>query len=302
MNLGVISSITWKEEYETATDTQGFKTIKPRAGNKPVSFKISSRFMRHFKQYLKLRSYLLEALDCPEYSHLFFSIADGKPKQLGMDFSLGYNTRLKRLFGIETKVTTRQWRALMADWLIRHTDMATTAQVLQNSTETVAKHYSEGSSNAASEELTEYFDQYGDQLIVHSKTDVSAVTAGSCADIGNPKPLMEENSGISNCTQAEGCIVCRHYRVHADIDDIRKLYSFVYVLSVSRVLLKDDNHFNSLMGAVFKRLQIIVDILKESSLIPNEMINQVYEEVFKSEKLTPYWGRKLDLLTELEVV
>ncbi|MFR0674370.1 hypothetical protein ACLUUI_18545, partial [Enterobacterales bacterium AW_CKDN230030176-1A_HGKHYDSX7] len=59
MNEQQIRDLEWLTgEYEIVPTAQGFRTVKWRAGRKIQSFTITTRFVKEFEQYLKLRSFL----------------------------------------------------------------------------------------------------------------------------------------------------------------------------------------------------------------------------------------------------
>lgn len=70
MNWAQIQSLPWDDKYEIAPEGQGFRAIKYRAGGKQVSFRIETGFLPSFRQYLKVRGYLLNGMPC---DLLFFS-------------------------------------------------------------------------------------------------------------------------------------------------------------------------------------------------------------------------------------
>jgi len=70
MNDSTAATLPWNDEYEILKENQKFRTIKYRAGNKPVEFQIQNKFIKDFQKFLSLRRYLLSSFD---YNFLFFS-------------------------------------------------------------------------------------------------------------------------------------------------------------------------------------------------------------------------------------
>lgn len=61
MGASQIAQIEWvDQQFSVVREKQGFKTIKYRAGNKEVSFLITTSFIKIFTKYLKLRDHLLK--------------------------------------------------------------------------------------------------------------------------------------------------------------------------------------------------------------------------------------------------
>lgn len=93
--------------------------------------------MTRFKKFLALRKYILNN---NSFDLLFFNLGErglSHPKQMK---SIGLNNIYSTLQRIDLnleKIQSREWRAAKSDWLIRKTDVSTTALVLQNTEKTV---------------------------------------------------------------------------------------------------------------------------------------------------------------------
>lgn len=302
MNLGLIASLLWDDgKFDLKNDVQGFKTIKYRAGGKEVSFMISRTFLRHFRKFLLLRQYILNGIGKPKFENLFFTIENKTPRKIKMDFSRRLHRRLKSAFGYQDIVTTRMWRAYKSDWLVRNTDVATASMILQNTPETVLKHYIEGSESQAQEELTVFLKKYNDKLIPLKKEKTISTSIGQCVETHKPQSLL--NVVIkADCEKPEGCLFCDNYRVHIDEKDCRKLVSCKYVIETSRVAAHDDNHFHNLFDPIITQIDWLLSQLKKPDFLSENIVNHVIKEVYELELLDEYWLRKLQLLEDLEVI
>ena len=127
MNWAQVISLAWSECYDTEVPQQNIRVIKWRAGNKVCHFELPTSFMPVFRKFLNLRKYLLADRPC---DWLFFrfihSIKTGIPLPLKNGLNSIYIT-LRRIDPELPKITPRQWRAAKSDWLIRNTDISTTA-------------------------------------------------------------------------------------------------------------------------------------------------------------------------------
>jgi len=209
MNLSSIASLIWNDnDHKVSTYQQGFKTIKARANNKEVEFKIGNKFYPLFKKYLNLRRFLISAHASSSTSLLFFRIANGEISEIKMGFSHEYNKRIKTLFGLEINLTSRSWRALKSDWLIRNTDIPTTALILQNSTNTVIKNYIEGSEDQASDEISNFYKNFHKKVIITSDTNAMNTSVGRCKEINNSKANTRSEILKPDCKTPEGCLFC----------------------------------------------------------------------------------------------
>ena len=303
MGLGLMANLGWDgDEYEVAIEKQGFKTIKYRAGNKSVSFLVTSNFLTVFRKYLKLRTYLLESHSGQSCCYLFFRVVNGKLRPLSMDVSTHFNIRLNTLFDLDIKITTRQWRAYKSDWLISNSDLVTTAMILQNTPDTVLKHYTAGSEATAISELTAYFEQFNKKLIIRNDELSKSTSVGQCMSIDLPVSIAEISGFKPDCKKPEGCLFCKHYAVHADEADIRKLLSFKYVIEQGRPLAASNEHYQELFSPVIARIENIIEAILASNQVIKEAQVKISKEVYDFEQLEPFWAGKLKMLVDMELI
>jgi len=303
MGLGLMANLGWEgDEYDVAIEKQGFKTIKHRAGNKMVSFLVTSNFLAVFRKYLKLRAYLLESHSGQSCNYLFFRVINGKLLPLSMDVSTHFNIRLNTLFDLDIKITTRQWRAYKSDWLIRNSDLVTTAMILQNTPDTVLKHYTAGSEATAISELTSYFEQFNKKLIIRNNELSKSTSVGQCISIDIPINIAEISGFKPDCKKPEGCLFCKQYAVHADEADIRKLLSFKYVIEQGRPLATSNEHYQDLFSPVIARIENIIEAILASNQAMKEVQVRMSKEVYDFEQLDPFWAGKLKMLVDMELI
>ena len=83
-----------------------------------------------------------------------------------------------------------------SDWLIRNTDIATTALVLQNSEKTVLASYIAGSETRHWEEMSNFLNQVSNAVQEkRDKTENITIRAvGGCSSLGEPIPISEKNT------------------------------------------------------------------------------------------------------------
>ena len=161
---------------------QGFRTIKHRAGSAYVEFHITNHFLPYFRQYIKLREWILQGVKAP----LFFTL-DKKQKPKKMDDSLAFKLRLK-LEKFDIKIpTAREWRAYKSDWLIRTTDIATASLLLQNSEETIVRHYAAGSKIRADEEMTTFLKKLHEKVVEPKTIPTTDISVGQCKEYRVPE-------------------------------------------------------------------------------------------------------------------
>ncbi|MDN2659665.1 hypothetical protein OW491_07580 [Neptunomonas sp. CHC150] len=299
MNLGQMLQLPWSGEHDTLRDRIGFKGIKYRAGNRDVVFHISSTFYLTFKKFLLLRQYILDALNIHSYPLLFFKVAFDQPAPLSMEVAGDLHRRLNVCFGFDLKITTRMWRAYKGDWLIRNTDVATTSLVLQNSPVTVLRHYSEGSKTRNDGQIGRFFDSYKAMVIdIHTKAKSTPV--GQC--IGSSPATFGDAPIEPDCRTFEGCLFCKNYKVHSDIEDVHKLISFKYLLKESLILAHTEKHFNEKVMPVLDRIDQVLDVIKSNFSGDIGQLDDIERDVFDKETLSDYWQMKLETLIEIGVL
>ncbi len=303
INLAQLQQLAWSDDYDIGKEHQGFRSIKYRANQQAQQFVVTRAFLPLFVKYLTLRHYLLKE----QHSNLFFRLDTNltTPAPLSSGFSLEFNRKLKNSIGINVpRVTAREWRAHKADWLLEHTDPATTAMILQNSEQTVLKHYSEGSEVEGAEEMSHFFDRLGKLQAPshHTHTKYSKIPAGHCEHYNTPESDDTGTPVLPDCSTAAGCLFCTHHRVITDEIDIRKLWSLRFLIRESRQLASNEVHFHRQFGPVLERLEGIVTSIGGHSETLKQLVKRVRREVDEEERLDPYWAHKYQLLINLEVL
>jgi len=300
MSLSQIRGLEWSDDYTIDNDRQGFKTIKYRAGGREVEFFIESGFINFFKKALRLRDYLLKSCNLDFFDFLFFKVFDQKVYNVGMDFCTDFNSRLERCFGYANKVNTRMWRAHKSDWLLRNSDVITTSMILQNTPRTVLKHYSEGSEVKYKEEMGGFFGGLRERLIISKNSNSTSTAVGRC--IGGGEPVSESNAlNKLDCRLAVSCFWCKNYRVHADSEDYIKLLSFRYVLTQSKSLSKNLDHFNKVVPPILDKIDSILMEVESLGRFSKENISELKKSVNDEEQLSDYWMYKIKIMDELEI-
>lgn len=300
MSWAQVISLTWSSKFEVKSAHQGFRKIKWRAGGKLVSFELPIAALATFRRFIQVRQYLLKG---SEYDYLFFSMDTcnvDSIRQVTGRLSNIYKT-LRRIDPRLPEVLPRQWRAAKSDWLIKNTDISTTALVLQNTERTVVASYAEGSETQQVEEFSNLFEQMSQA--VQSKNIIVTSTGQSslenCISFGEPKAIPEMGKFIPKCDGIEGCLACDKLILHADERDTRKLLSCRYCLRRSAVLLDNHEHELTVLKPLLNRID---EILSQIKKIDPEMVERLIVEVDTEGELDPYWAGKLAMLIELGII
>lgn len=304
MNMQCVRDLSWSDEFDVEVDGQGFRTIKYRANNREVNFRIEVIFLPIFKRFLKLRKYLL---DGASYNRLFFSLGANvskAPAEIGTYLIHALFISLRMFDPHLPKVMPKQWRVSKSNFfLMRKEDPATAALIMQNSENTLLKSYAAGSPTRAMEEMTSYFDQVA-RVVVNKEQPIAQGVdgpVGACASFGAPHQVADHVLVTPDCKKPEGCFFCDKHRVHADERDTRKLLSCRFCIHQTSHLSATEEHFQRLFGPVLARIQQILD--EVCRMAENkEMVERVTREVEEEGELDPYWESKMELLINLELV
>ena len=265
-------------------------SIKNRKGYEPVEVTLSNRFLPQFKQYLQLRHYYLNGG------------ADARLFPFTTSLISSKRDYLHNCFPEIPKLGAHQARANASDSILTATDdPQVAAQVLQNDPKTIIKHYAAGTQKSHIKSIGSFFNALGNQIKVTRKSaEYKIETAvGSCKN-GGSQPAPLPNAPIkANCTQQEGCFFCKHFCVHADAIDIRKLFSVLYYINKGATRAHDIAFFNELFEIVIKRIKDLLGQIEAISAEKKALVTQIKDQVFTEELLDNYW---LDKLNRLEIL
>jgi hypothetical protein len=307
-SLSVVATLPWSEELEfhalkkNATRQQ-FRNIKYRAAGTEVFFEVGINHIPLLQAYLKLRKFLLGGKEC---EHLFFNFGNNRrsklPQQLSADCAINeLYISLHKLDPEIGKVSPREFRAAKADFLIRVSDVASAAVLMQHSEETARKSYSNGSETVHLAEFSTLLQAMERKVGVKVSRENAAETVersvGNCRTPNTPVPVIDNPAVIPDCTSAEGCLFCEHHHLHADIQDARKLFSARMCIRYRASLRGSHEEFER----VFQPVILAIDaLLGEMRKHDAQMVDDCEKLVEAEGNLTPYWSAKMRLLTDLE--
>lgn len=303
MNDSVAATLLWNNDYKIEKDKQKFKNIKYRARNKPVEFQLQSRMIKDFQKFLTLRDYLLDGND---FEYLFF-VRDGVKPKLSTDQKTGhFSSRINRIF-IDTidpklpRLNSKQLRVNKTNQVIKQDGIIAASQLAQSSINTMINSYQGESQESTDEQFGEYFNLLNQDIFREDENEINTAV-GRCK-----KPDQAESDialkGISiDCSKSEGCLFCKHYGLHADDEDIKKIYSLKYVINESRYIAKNEDHFIEVYGIILNRIDNIISQIIKEGRQSKENIDLFQKDVFENENLHPYWEYKLNTLIKMGVL
>ncbi len=296
-NQSGVELMIWSDNYDVAQSRQGFRVIKHRGHKGQVLFEIESAFLDAFKKYLKLRQWILNG---QKTNLLFFSTGKflDKSPSVWPDTTSNFNKLLKSFDPAIPRFGSRQWRANKSQFVNENADLATAAVVLNHSIEVHKKSYSEGTEGQAAEQLSQFFDgviKAASQINASAKDN----SLGQCKDYGHPDQLDSESAMVPDCHQPEGCLFCKHYYLHVDEKDIRKLASCRYVISATEHLSASPEHHAKVFTPVITRIDGLLETMRQRGENEVKLVNRVVEEVQEEEELSAYWENELKMLIDL---
>lgn len=281
----------------------GFKIIKARANGKACEYHVAAKFIKIFKQYLKLRQWLLNG---QRFEYLFLNISsDRKVIKSNSAIASVFNQQVICSL-VDTNfptITPSQCRVAAADYILNKYDVATAAIMLQNRQSTLVKHYANGNPQRTSQQLTSYFSKLSQKIISikNKKPSHAEVPAGHCTQLDKPK--AESDAPIQvNCHTPQGCLYCEHFAVHADKIDIRKLLSLEYIIKETKTLAHSIEHFESINGGLLIRIDALLKEIAQLNEFTQSSVTIIRKEVYEEEKLSHYWNNKLNQLVNMGVI
>lgn len=279
----------------------GFKIIKARANNKICEYQVTTRFMKEFKKFLKLRDWLM---DGESFDYLFFHIdKNARVIKARKETAVIFNRVIHSLIHSEFSVLTpSQCRVAGADHIVNKYDIETAAVMLQNRPSTLKKHYANGNHHRTSQQFTDFFVRLRERVICIDKdSNHINVPSGHCVQFNAEQ--AEVNAPIDvDCRIPQGCLFCENYTVHADEVDIRKLLSLEFVIKETKRLAHDIEHFESTSGLLLGRIREILNELEKINDTTRSLIMTLRKEVYEQENLSRYWDNKLSQLVNMGIL
>lgn len=305
-NDSTAASLIFSEDYNIENAETNFKSIKWRSNGQPVKYDIQTEFIEDFRQFLLLRSYLLKCYN-KNYKELFLNVCNTRliPAQISGNLSSQIRSATSILFNENTFIaTSKTIRVTKGLWLRENHGSSLSSYILQHSNKTSNSSYTDSNFEKSSEELTNYFSQLSNQLLLEPGKEEST-PSGKCIEPNMPQEIPEiiSTSLITPaCGDQKSCLFCSKYRVHGDEIDIRKLLSIQYFVLQSEYLAHSAEHFKNVYELLLTRIDAVLCQIKELGEEQVKMINELKKQVFEKEELSGYWYRKLELLNELGVL
>ena len=312
INNSDLMRLKYEENYEIKRNktSQEFYSIKYRAGNKEITFRLEIKGYALFKKYLKLRKWLLNGDKC---NYLFFSlgrIEQLKPKILSSQINYNHHYFLiKQGFISSDSKALRDQQIRNLNTVFLRNDGYSSKGIADNNNHTVESSesfYSVTSQEQQVQELDLYW-----QAIQGAEKHISTLvqdnhqptTTGTCSSANSlPDSLIDKPPIIPNCKIPQGCLFCKHYVCHADKEDIKKLLSLLFIALEIVKHAVDIEPIDNIYNKLIVRIEFILSKISLLSDKHSELVTKLRVEVLDDAVLTDFWDKRLDFYIDMGLI
>lgn len=301
MNESPLRNLLWSKDYEIENgDEAGFSVIKMRAGGMEQKFNIRKTFIKHFKKFWKLREYLCgkEHRDHMFLRYVWNELVD---TPIAKSPIIAFNVKMGFFLDPNFQgLTHRQLRKFKPVHLLsKNHDISLVSAMMQNSGETIMKHYSDAEEKTAIDEISATL-----SFIISTLSEKSSIETpgGGCSGGSSSQYEQAPDQYAPDCRNFVGCIYCDKFRLHVDEVSIRKLFSMRFITAERITSCTDMEQFQSLHGGALQRIDTLITDLILLKPEAKDCIEQIKNEVEQDLKLHPYWETLYSRLLKLKVI
>ncbi|PBP72739.1 hypothetical protein CCL21_04750 [Pseudomonas syringae] len=309
-NLSVVGGLE-PDDFKPIPGSKGKRLLglKGRANGKRVSPEFGTRYSSTYNKILALREWLLG----PKHSSLLFPFPrrDGQYGQIYAAHLQAYKALLDKVMPTVVWIRPTDYRNNVSYQYLKISggDTLLTAQKLGNTVGTIESHYGRPSLEDFAEEFTNFFDSMQRAAIMRGRSQdlvpvkileddsQSVVIPGGSCTSSVAEPALAKGFTILSpspaCREPEYCVFCKHYAIHADETDLKRLLSIQFLIRISQPHYDSDRWTQQLYPLQYRIDEIITMVTKKISDV--ELINRVSNEVEVGD-LDPFWAAHLDTL------
>lgn len=301
MNESQLRRLLWSESYETSpSEHAGFVVIKYRAGDMEQQFEIKKTFHKQFTKFLKLRGFLCRK-KTSTYLFINYKKNNTANRPIKANTIHSFNSQVRSFLDpLHQGLNFQGLRKYKSVYLLsQNYTISTVSAVMQNSSDTILKHYAQAEEKQAIDEISTTLSY----VITILERELKLPTpGGGCS--GEPPSEVEETpeNYQPDCRNFVGCVFCDEFRLHADEDSVRKLLSMRYVTRERLSSCEDIKQFNAVHGKAIEKIDSILAELLELRPDMKPLIERVQDEVELEYKLSPYWESLYGRLLRLKVI
>jgi len=302
------------DEYVLENDVikKEFSSVKFRAAGKIVRYPLGKIGLDLLKQYLNLRSWVLNG---ESHEFLFFKldkVRASDPWTINRFDKVFSSPYIRSLRGVYLPADApnvakfgRQYKSLLLHTLKIKSSVV--ARLLNHTESTNSSVYSNVSPDIQHNEMAAYWESVRAaanviKVIDDSGSHEKSVAGGHCDNFENPSAVMEAPPIEPDCKIQQGCLYCQHYVCHADEADVHKLLSLKYVLSEVRIFSSDIEHAEKLFRDLSIRIEFVLDGIKSKSADHFALVVKMERRVFELGELTPFWEMRMARYEKMGVV
>ncbi|BFT28853.1 hypothetical protein D210916BOD24_00290 [Alteromonas sp. D210916BOD_24] len=312
-------TLEFDERYELDRDLfkSDFRAVKFRAAGRVVQYSLGDIYgYQIIKEYLALRKWMLNGEEC---QYLFFKNSKERGggykdqfKQLALVDVGRFYKRAKGLLIAEhvkniPASKARKYRSVVLHELRQ--DPLVIAAWQNHKLSTSLRDYSETTDDRSSEQFSSFWKAVIDtrnrikiKFVESTGQQDADIPSGHCEDNGNPSSIVESPLIEPNCNTQLGCLFCEHYCLHADEEDLRKLFSLLFVVQEIRKFSSNFGHAESLYKELTVKVKSLILSIKERSDGLAQLAEKVEYEVMELGSINEFWNNKLARFERLGVV
>ncbi|CQH37992.1 hypothetical protein [Yersinia frederiksenii] len=289
-------------------------SIKGRAGYDKQSIDITNRFLPYYRQYLRLRDWMLGPTNTNEKLIITFQ-KRGPDISPHIEFSNWRADCLKSPFFPDTLpyINLRDYRKGGSYHYLSITDgdIGYAATMLGNSPDTARKHYAYKQLEDSATELHQFFEQFRKACSVKATEatipvrvvkNAPKINTGRCTGSLDDEPVLIEGFTADapelDCNTPIACFFCEHYGIHADETDLTRLLSvreFITVQSQSKSRNMNEHYIK--FEPIIERISEIIEQFETTQLNAKEIVQAARDNVINGQ-LDPYWGARINALID----
>ncbi|MBA1298380.1 hypothetical protein JJD73_25875 [Pseudomonas fluorescens] len=299
-NESPVGTIPWDASSSVDTVIQSFRTIKWRSHSE-LELSFEAKFLVHFRAYLRIREILVDGHD---FGFLFGTFGrKDSPLPLDNGYSSIVGSQLKRL--VDPNLMTfgfRELRAFHHHYKTTNHGIDVAAADAQHTLTTAITSYQAGNTAENIAQAGTFFTSFGLMLAtVEQERAAQATQAGSCTGQLIPSKQLDEDSLQPNCQNFLGCLFCDSNLTHFNTEDAHKLLSMAYIIEQLRLIQINPKEHRQVFDLTLNKIHWIIGKMEASPSLAQK-ISDIRIDVNEHENLTPYWQKKLRIISEIGVL
>jgi len=301
-NQQTVMDLNVSAEIQKDFTQSEFKSIKYRAGNREVSYRLHKEGYKLYLEFLNLRAWLLNGRD---FNYLFFTFGEqhksSEPIKTNAFVSRSFYRVLVRKGYVASSFSMLKDNELRNAKSIMFKKLGyspkAVADMLNHDIDTSEKVYSCISEEDQVKEYKAYWGSLNKVNIIRNKeinNERVNVAAGHCDNnASQPVSILDSPPIQPDCDTPQGCLFCKYFVVHAESEDLRKLFSLKFI--IESVLLKtiDWEHAHSIFSLVILRIKKIITQVSSLSDEHAKQVEAMRNAIYEYNELTPFWDNRL---------